>query len=75
MDQNAHSPLADAPTAAPGESPQTAPPEPAAQAPSAAPELDPAAQRLHFLFRRVGGTNRTHVLKNALFEYRGIKLP
>ena len=75
MDQNTHSPLTDAPTAAPGVHPQPDSTKPAAQAPSARPELDPVAQRLHFLFRRMGGTSRPHVLKNALFEYRGIKLP
>jgi hypothetical protein len=41
----------------------------------AANALDPAAQRLRHLFRRLDAEGQTHVLKKALFEYRGIELP
>jgi hypothetical protein len=37
--------------------------------------VDPAAQRLRHLFRRLDAKGQTHVLKKALFEYRGIELP
>ena len=65
-----------APLAAPsGTTPEAASPAPVAQALPAAEALDPAAQRLHYLFRRLDAKGQTHVLKNALFEYRGIELP
>ena len=47
----------------------------AAQALPAAEALAPAAQRLRHLFRRLDAEGQTHVLKKALFEYRGIELP
>ena len=64
-----------APVAAPGgTTPEAASPAPGAQTP---PEeaVDPAAQRLRYLFRRLDAKGQTHVLKKALFEYRGIELP
>ena len=63
-----------APLAAPsGTTPEAA--SPATQALPAAEALDPAAQRLRHLFRRLDAEGQTHVLKKALFEYRGIELP
>jgi len=62
--------------AAPGSTtPEAASPAPVAQALPAAEALDPAAQRLRHLFRRLDAEGQTHVLKKALFEYRGIELP
>ena len=37
--------------------------------------MDPVAQRLHHLFRRLDTKGQTHVLKKALFKYRGVELP
>lgn len=62
--------LPDAPS---GTTPEAA--SPATQALPAAEALDPAAQRLRHLFRRLDAEGQTHVLKKALFEYRGIELP
>ena len=56
-----------------GATPEAA--SPASQASPAAEALDPAAQRLRHLFRRLDAKGQTHVLKKALFEYRGIELP
>ena len=56
-----------------GTTPEAA--SPATQALPAAEALDPAAQRLRHLFRRLDAEGQTHVLKKALFEYRGIELP
>ena len=70
--------LPDTPSATPVAAPSGAPPEaasPATQALPAAEALDPAAQRLRHLFRRLDAEGQTHVLKKALFEYRGIELP
>ena len=65
-----------APLAAPsGTTPEAASPATAAQALPAAEALAPAAQRLRHLFRRLDAKGQTHVLKKALFEYRGIELP
>lgn len=61
------------PDAPSGTTPEAA--SPATQALPAAEALDPAAQRLHYLFRRLDAEGQTHVLKKALFEYRGIELP
>ena len=61
------------PDAPSGTTPEAA--SPATQALPAAEALDPAAQRLHYLFRRLDAKGQTHVLKKALFEYRGIELP
>lgn len=38
------------------------------------PVQSAAAERLHYLFRR-STTEHTHVLKKALFDYRGVALP
>ena len=62
--------LPDAPS---GTTPEAA--SSATQALPAAEALDPAAQRLRHLFRRLDAEGQTHVLKKALFEYRGIELP
>ena len=72
--------LPDAPSAAPKDAPcdaapETASPAPAAQARPAAEAMDPVAQRLHHLFRRLDAKGQTHVLKKALFKYRGVELP
>jgi hypothetical protein len=61
------------PDAPSGTTPEAA--SPATQALPAAEALDPAAQRLRHLFRRLDAEGQTHVLKKALFEYRGIELP
>ncbi|MFN7042511.1 MAG: hypothetical protein ACK4OH_15285 [Acidovorax temperans] len=61
------------PDAPSGTTPEAA--SPATQALPAAEALDPAAQRLRYLFRRLDAEGQTHVLKKALFEYRGIELP
>ena len=61
------------PDAPSGTTPEAA--SPAAQALPAAEALAPAAQRLRHLFRRLDVKGQTHVLKKALFEYRGIELP
>lgn len=61
------------PDAPSGTTPEAA--SPATQALPAAEALDPAAQRLRYLFRRLDAKGQTHVLKKALFEYRGIELP
>ena len=61
------------PDAPSGTTPEAA--SPATQALPAAEALDPAAQRLRHLFRRLDDEGQTHVLKKALFEYRGIELP
>ena len=61
------------PDAPSGTTPEAA--SPATQALPPAEALDPAAQRLHYLFRRLDAKGQTHVLKKALFEYRGIELP
>ena len=61
------------PDAPSGTTPEAA--SPATQALPAAEALAPAAQRLRHLFRRLDAEGQTHVLKKALFEYRGIELP
>ena len=61
------------PDAPSGTTPEAA--SPATQALPAAEAVDPAAQRLRHLFRRLDAEGQTHVLKKALFEYRGIELP
>ena len=61
------------PDAPSGTTPEAA--SPATQALPAAEALDPAAQRLRHLFRRLDAEGQTHVLKKALLEYRGIELP
>ena len=61
------------PDAPSGTTPEAA--SPATQALPAAEALDPAAQRLRHLSRRLDAEGQTHVLKKALFEYRGIELP
>ena len=61
------------PDAPSGTTPEAA--SPATQALPAAEALDPAAQGLRHLFRRLDAKGQTHVLKKALFEYRGIELP
>lgn len=61
------------PDAPSGTTPEAA--SPATQALPAAEAANPAAQRLHYLFRRLDAKGQTHVLKKALFEYRGIELP
>ena len=61
------------PDAPSGTTPEAA--SPATQALPATEALDPAAQRLRHLFRRLDAEGQTHVLKKALFEYRGIELP
>lgn len=61
------------PDAPSGTTPEAA--SPATQALPAAEALDPAAQRRRHLFRRLDAEGQTHVLKKALFEYRGIELP
>ena len=63
------------PDAPSGTTPEAASPAPATQALPAAEALAPAAQRLRHLFRRLEAEGQTHVLKKALFEYRGIELP
>ena len=62
----------------PPDAPSGTTPEAASSATPALPAaeaLDPAAQRLRHLFRRLDAEGQTHVLKKALFEYRGIELP
>ncbi len=66
--------LPDTPSATPVAAPSGATPEAASPA-SGAKAANPAAQRLHYLFRRLDAKGQTHVLKKALFEYRGIELP
>jgi len=66
--------LPDTPSAAPVAAPSGTTPEAASPA-SGAKAANPAAQRLHYLFRRMDAKGQTHVLKKALFEYRGIELP
>ena len=61
------------PDAPSGTTPEAA--SPATQALPAAEAVDPAAQGLRHLFRRLDAEGQTHVLKKALFEYRGIELP
>ena len=63
------------PDAPSGNTPEAASPAPAAQALPAAEALDPSAQPLPHLCRRLDAEGQTHVLKKALFEYRGIELP
>ena len=70
--------LPDTPSAAPVAAPISTTLEAASSATQALPAaeaLDPAAQRLRHLFRRLDAEGQTHVLKKALFEYRGIELP
>jgi hypothetical protein len=44
-------------------------------APSATQPASAAADRLHYLFRRTDAQGTSHVLKRALFIYRGVPLP
>ena len=71
--------LPDTPSATPVAAPSGTTPEAASLASGAqtlpAEAVDPAAQRLRYLFRRLDAKGQTHVLKKALFEYRGIELP
>ena len=71
--------LPETPSATPVAAPSGATPEAASLASGAqtlpAEAADPAAQRLRYLFRRLDAKGQTHVLKKALFEYRGIELP
>ena len=66
--------LPDTPSATPVAAPSGTTPEAASPA-SCAKAANPAAQRLRYLFRRLDAKGQTHVLKKALFEYRGIELP
>ena len=71
--------LPDTPSATPVAAPSGTTPEAASLASGAqtlpAEAADPTAQRLRYLFRRLDAEGQTHVLKKALFEYRGIELP
>ncbi|KJA10840.1 hypothetical protein IHV84_18240 [Acidovorax sp. IB03] len=71
--------LPDTPSAAPVAAPISTTLEAASPAPGTQIQpteaVDPAAQRLRHLFRRLDAKGQTHVLKKALFEYRGIELP